>query len=418
MIRDRAIAELVKKEVRRQQSTLDLIASENYVSSDVLALLGSPLTNKYSEGYPHRRYYPGNVFYDEIELLAQERARRAFALDVEDWHVNVQPYSGSPANIEIYLALALPGEKIMGMQLAAGGHLTHGHPVSATGIFWKSVQYGLGVNGFIDYAAIEALAVKEKPKLIVAGFTAYPRQIDFAKFRAIADAAGAYLVVDMSHIAGLIAGGVHPSPFPYADVVMTTTHKTLRGPRGAVIFANRKSHIAKKFGVDLAVAIDKAVFPGMQGGPHNNVTAAKALAFWEAIQPTFRRYQAQIVKNAVALAKDLMARKFILATGGTETHLLLLDARPFGLDGRGVEEKLELAGITANRNSLAGDEKPLRPSGVRLGTPSVTTRGMKEREMKIVASFFERLLLKQEDSKKVGKDVAALCRKFPLAYKA
>ncbi len=417
MIKDRTLQALMAREVRRQQSTIDLIASENYVSPDVLAVLGSPLTNKYSEGYPNRRYYPGNELYDEIELLAIERACRAFGLDVDDWHVNVQPYSGSPANVEVYLALVPPGETIMGMALASGGHLTHGHPVSASGKFWHAVQYSVAPSGFIDYDAIEQLARETKPKLIVCGFTAYPRHIDFARFRAIADTVGAYLMADISHIAGLVVGGVDPSPFPYADVVMTTTHKTMRGPRGAVIFANRQSGVAKKAGVDIAAAIDKAVFPGMQGGPHNNVTAAKAVAFWEALSPGFRKYAAQIVKNAKALAAEFVAKKFILSTGGTDTHLLLLDVRPFGLDGRAAEERLEAAGITANRNSLPGDEKPLRPSGVRIGTPSVTTRGMKEREMKLVASYFERLFVAHEDPKRVLRDVNALCKKFPLPYR-
>lgn len=417
MIRDKTLQTLLSKEVRRQQATIDLIASENYVSPDVLAVLGSPLTNKYSEGYPTKRYYPGNEFYDEIELLAIERACRVFGLDVDDWHVNVQPYSGSPGNIEVYLALVPPGETIMGMQLAAGGHLTHGHAVSASGKFWRATQYGVAPSGLLDYDAIEKLAREAKPKLIVCGFTAYPRHIDFARFRAIADAVGAYLMADISHIAGLVAGGVHPSPFPHADVVMTTTHKTMRGPRGAMIFVNRTSRIAKKQGVDIALAIDKAVFPGMQGGPHNNVTAAKAVAFWEALSPAFRKYAAQIVKNAKALAAEFIAKKFVLSTGGTDTHLMLLDVRPFGLDGRAAEERLEAAGITANRNSLPGDDKPLRPSGIRIGTPGVTTRGMKEREMKMIASYFERLLVTNEDPKRVLKDVVSLCKRFPLPYK-
>ncbi len=417
MIKDRTLQALLAREVRRQQSTIDLIASENYVSLDVLAVLGSPLTNKYSEGYPNRRYYPGNELYDEIELLAIERACRAFGLDVDDWHVNVQPYSGSPANIEIYLALVPQGETIMGMQLAAGGHLTHGHAVSASGKFWRTAQYGVAHSGLLDYDAIEQLAREVKPALIVCGFTAYPRCVDFARFRKIADTVGAYLMADISHIAGLVVGGVHPSPFPFADVVMTTTHKTMRGPRGAVIFANRRSAVAKRRGVDIAAVIDKAVFPGMQGGPHNNVTAAKAVAFWEALSPNFRKYAGQVVKNAKALAAEFLARKFVLSTGGTDTHLMLLDVRPFGIDGRVAEERLEAAGITANRNSLPGDDKPFRPSGVRIGTPSVTTRGMKEREMKMIASFFERLFVAHEDPKRIAKDVSILCKRFPLPYR-
>ncbi len=412
---DKKIADLIKSETKRQQMTLNFIASENYVSRDVLSALGSVLTNKYSEGYPGKRYYPGNAFYDEIELLAQERARKMFGLKEEDWHVNVQPYSGSPANIEIYSALMQTGETLMGMSLSSGGHLSHGHPVSASGKLWKVAHYGVNSEtGLIEYDKVREAAMKEKPKVIVCGFTAYPREFDFYEFGKIAKEVGAYLVADISHIAGLIAGGVHVSPFGAADVVMTTTHKTLRGPRGAIILVNRKSQIANRLGVDIVAAVDKAVFPGMQGGPHNNETAAKAVAFLEARSVGFKKYQKQIVKNAKAFAAELIARGFKLLTDGTDNHLMLVDFRKFGIDGRMAEEILEKAGMTANRNSLPGDEKPLRPSGVRVGTPAVTTRGMKEREMKLIAAFFERLFVRKEEPIAVKKDVEKLCRRFSV----
>ena len=408
LMKDKKIAEILKKEVKRQQLTLNLIASENYVSKDILETLGSILTNKYSEGYPNKRYYPGNVFYDEIEILAQSRGLAAFGLKPEEWHVNVQPYSGSPANIEIYLALMQPGETLMAMNLAAGGHLSHGHPVSASGKFWRVIQYGVNKEtGLLDYNQIRELALKEKPKVIVCGFTAYPREFDFKKFGDIAKESNAYLVADISHIAGLVAAGVHSSPFADTDVVMTTTHKTLRGPRGAVIFV-------KKDARELGAKIDRAVFPGMQGGPHNNETAAKAVAFLEAQSAGFKKYQKQIVKNASALAAELIARGFKLMTNGTDNHLMLLDMRKFEIDGRMAEELLEHAGITANRNSLPEDSKPLRPSGVRLGTPAITTRKMKEQEMKLIAIFFERLFVKKEYPLTIKRDVEKLCKKFPI----
>ncbi len=410
MPKDKILNNLIKREIKRQQTTIDLIASENYVSPEVLKVLGTPLTNKYSEGYPRKRYYPGNEVYDEIEELAQARAKKVFGLKPEEWNVNVQILSGSPANISVYSALLQTGDTFMAMGLAFGGHLSHGHKVSFSGRFWRSVHYGIDAEtGLINYDAVRELALKEKPKLIVCGFTAYPYQVDFARFGAIAKEIGAYLLADISHIAGLVAAGVHPSPFPYADIVMSTTHKTLRGPRGAVIFSRADERV-------LGEKIDKAVFPGFQGGPHNNVTAAKAVAFFEAMQPAFKSYQKQIIKNARSLAVELTKRGFKLLGGGTETHLMLLDARPLGLDGRGAEEMLERAGITANRNSLPGDDKPLRPSGVRLGTPAVTTRGMKEKEMTRIAEFFERILIKKENPARVRRDVEALCKRFPLPY--
>jgi len=408
---DKQIEKLIQAERKRQQETLDLIASENMASADTLELLSSTLSNKYSEGYPDKRYYPGNTYADKVEKLAQARALKLFKLDPKRWHVNMQPYSGSPANFAVYFALVEPGETIMGMKLADGGHLTHGHKVSATGRFWKSVQYGVDAKtGRVDFKEVEALARKHKPKIIVSGFTAYPRTFEFKKFRAIADKVGAYHMADISHIAGLVAGGAHPSPFPWTDVVMTTTHKSLRGPRGAMIFADGQSKIAKRNKVDIPSAIDKAVFPGLQGGPHDNVTAAKAQAFYEALKPEFRTYATQIVKNAKALAKALKAKGFDLVSGGTDTHLILMDVRGMGVDGMEAERRLEKAGIIANRNSVPGDPSPFKPSGVRLGTPSLTSRGMKEKEMEEVASLiYEAIKGKKEIKTKVLK----LCKKFP-----
>jgi len=400
-MKDKEIQKLIALETKRQKETLDLIASENLASHDVLEPLSTPLSNKYSEGYPGRRYYPGNIYNDKIERLAQERALKLFKLNPKKWSVNVQPYSGSPANLAVYLGLVEPGETIMGMKLAAGGHLTHGHKVSATGIFYNSVQYGVDEKtGMIDYNEALRLAKKARPKIIVSGFTAYPRAFNFKKFGEIAKKVGAYHLSDISHIAGLVAGGAHSAPFPYADVVMTTTHKTLRGPRGAMLFS--RAEIAQK--------IDKAVFPGLQGGPHNNVTAAKAVAFKEAMRPEFKTYAKQIVKNAKALADELKKLGFNLVSGGTDTHLVLTDMRAFDMDGSTAEERLEKANIIANRNSVPGDPSPFKPSGVRLGTPALTTRGMKEKEMRIVANLIYDAVHKKPGTK---AKVINLCKKFP-----
>jgi glycine hydroxymethyltransferase len=410
---DKVIENLIKKETWRQKETLDLIPSENIVSREVLRALGSPLTNKYAEGYPGARYYGGNQYVDEIENLCRARALKLFHLSPKKWSVNVQPYSGSPANLAIYLALVPLGEKIMGMRLDMGGHLTHGHKVSATGKLWQPVQYTVDKKTeLLDYDAILRMARCERPKLIIAGYTAYPRAIDFKKFRKIADAVHAYLLIDMSHFAGLVAGGVHPSPFPYADVVMTTIHKTLRGPRAAMIFANRDSKIAKRNKIDIAKAIDKAVFPGLQGGPHENQIAAVAVALAEDATPQFKKYARQVVKNARALARELQKLGWRIVSGGTDTHLLLVDVAARGIGGREASEKLEKNGIIVNKNTIPYDPRPpVDPSGIRLGTPSLTTRGMKEKEMKKVAGLINAVLILGEN---VRSEVKKLCRKFPI----
>lgn len=404
---------MLNKEIARQSSTLNLIPSENIASADVLRFLGSPLTNKYAEGYPGHRYYGGNQYIDKIETLAQKRALNLFGLSPQKWHVNVQPYSGSPANLAVYLALVPKGEKIMGLQLDMGGHLTHGHKVSATGKFWNAVQYALNPKTErLDYEVILKIAKKEKPKLIVAGYTAYPRRIDFKKFREIADAAGAFLMADISHIAGLIAAGAHPSPFAYADIVTATTHKTLRGPRAAIIFVNRESRIANRKKVDIARAVDRAVFPGLQGGPHLNQIAAMAQAFYEAKKPAFRAYAWQIVKNAATLAAEFKKLGFRVVSGGTDTHLLLLDLRDKNMDGNIASELLEKQGIIVNKNTIPFDTgTPIRPFGIRLGSPTLTTRGMKEKEMKKIAEMIVAVLLQNKD---VKKEVKKLCAKFPI----
>ena len=410
---DPEIANLIVAETKRQRYTLDLIPSENIVSRAILEALGSPLTNKYSEGYPSRRYYAGNTVIDDVEVLAQERARKAFRLGKE-WHVNVQPYSGSPANLAVYVGLLKPGEKILGMSLPFGGHLTHGWKVSVTGKFFTAVQYGVNRDGFLDYDEIAVLAKKEKPRIVVAGATAYPRVIDFEQFAKIAHGVGAYLMVDMAHIAGLVAAGAHPSPFPYADIVSTTTHKTLRGPRGAIIFVNKNSKIAADYKIDIASAIDKAVFPGLQGGPHDNQTAAIAVALKEASTPAFKKYGHQIVKNARALARALQKLKFDLVSGGTDNHLMLIDLTNLGISGREAQDRLESVSIITNRNTIPYDTRsPFDPSGIRIGTPSLTTRGMKEREMKLVAGFIHEALI-GNNARTVRKKVIVLCKKFPL----
>lgn len=376
------IKDLIKKELARQKKVINLIPSENYPSKEVLAALGSQLTSKYAEGYPGKRYYPGNEINDQIELETQNLARKVFGLN-KSWFVNVQPYSGSPANIAVYLALMKPGEILMGMELTSGGHLTHGHKVNFSGRFYKSVQYGVDERGLIDYDEIKRLVKKHKPKIIVSGSTAYPRKIDFKKFGQIAKSVGAYHLADISHIAGLVAAGLHQSPFPYSDIVTTTTHKTLRGPRGAVIFSKDK---------EVSEKINRAVFPGLQGGPHMNTIAAMGIAFEEALKPSFKKYQGQVVKNAKVLADELKKQGFNLVSGGTDNHLILVDLKNKDISGREAQDRLEKVGIIANRNTVPGDKSPFNPSGIRLGTPAVTTRGAKEKDMIKIAGKIAEIL--------------------------
>ena len=428
---DPRLYKLIAFETQRQRETIDLIASENFVSAAILEVLGSALTNKYSEGYPGKRYYPGNFYYDEIEKLAQKRALKAFNLSPEKWSVNVQPYSGSPANLAIYSALMKRGDILMGMSLSSGGHLTHGHKASISGQLYKAVQYGVyPKTGLLDYDEIRKLAKKYKPRIIISGASAYPRKIDFKKFGEIAKSVGAYHLADISHIAGLIAAGLHPSPFPNSDIVMTTTHKTLRGPRAAVIFSRNSKLKTQNSKLSIAEAIDRAVFPGMQGGPHNNVIAAIALAFFEATKPGFKKYQKQVVANAKALAESLKKFGFKLLTGGTDNHLLIIDLRSQYIDastisastlsiaervdGLMAEKKLEAAGILTSRSALPGDKSPYKPSGLRLGTPAATTQGVEEKEMKKIAEWIYRVLLKKESLSLIKKEIKALYEKFPI----
>ncbi|MEX0690163.1 MAG: serine hydroxymethyltransferase, partial [Candidatus Paceibacterota bacterium] len=385
------IEKLIKSEEKRQKQVINLIASENYVSNDVLKALGSKLTNKYAEGYPGKRYYGGQKYIDEIENLCKKRALDLFNLSDKKWHVNVQPLSGSPANLAVYLGLVKPGGKIMGMSLNHGGHLTHGHKVSATGVFWKQVSFGVDQKTeVINYEELKKKAKKEKPHIIVAGFTAYPRKVNFKKFRDIADSCGAYLMVDMSHIAGLIAGKVYPSPFKYADVVTTTVHKTLRGPRSALIFC-------KKDDRGLDILIDKAVFPGLQGGPHINQIASVAIALKEAKLKKFEKYAEQIVKNAKVLVGELKRKGWRIISGGTDSHLILIDTwmNGKGLSGSDASEKLEKSGIIVNKNTIPGETRsPFDPSGIRLGTAAETTRGKKEKDMIKIAEKINSILRK------------------------
>ncbi len=387
-MKDTAVERLIKKETQRQKSVVNLIASENLVSQDVLKTLGSVFTNKYAEGYSRRRYYGGNEIVDQVEELAKERALKLFGLSSDEWHVNVQPYSGSPANLAVYYGLIPPHGKIMGMLLAHGGHLTHGHKVSATGALWQQVGYGVEEGTeLLDYRKLEALAKKEKPDIVVAGFTAYSRIIDFKKMKDVARAAGTILMVDASHFAGLLAGGVYPSPFPYADIVMMTTHKTLRGPRGAIIF------VRKSKDTTFAEKIDKAVFPGLQGGPHMNTIAAIAIALKEATTPAFKKYAKQVVKNAQVLASELEKKGWRIISGGTDTHLFLMDTFARGITGKEAESLLEREGIIVNKNAIPFDVRsPFDPSGIRIGTAAVTTQGMKEKEMKKIADRIDKIL--------------------------
>lgn len=390
-MKDKEIERLIKAEKERQKKVINLIASENYVSDDVLEALGSELTNKYAEGYSKYRYYGGNENSDKIEDLCKSRALKLFKLSPKEWHVNVQPLSGSPANFAVYVALVSPHGKIMGMSLDQGGHLTHGHKVSVTGKFWNQIAYGVDRNTeALNYDAVKKTAMDHKPNIIVAGFTAYPRKIDFKKFKEIADGCGAYLMVDMSHTAGLIAAGVIPSPFEYADVVTTTVHKTLRGPRSALIFVRKdKRELDKK--------IDKAVFPGLQGGPHLNQIAAVAVTLKEASTPTFKKYARQVIKNAQILADELKKLGWKIISGGTDTHLILMDTwmGGKGLPGKEASDRLEKEGIIVNKNTIPYETRSaFDPSGIRLGTAAETTRGKKEKDMVEIARRIDKALRK------------------------
>lgn len=409
-MKDKQIERLIGAEKKRQKRVINLIASENYVSKDVLTALGSELTNKYAEGYSAHRYYGGNEISDQIENLCKARALKLFGLKEGGWGVNVQALSGSPANLAVYLALVPPGGKIMGLSLDHGGHLTHGHKVSATGKFWTPVSYGVErKTEQLDYDEIMAIAKRERPQIIVAGFTAYPRIIDWQKFRQIADVCGAYLMVDMSHLAGLVAGGVYPSPFPYADVVTTTTHKTLRGPRSALIFSRNISPRNMPFSVTdnkgnsskrhiprlIPELIDRAVFPGLQGGPHLNQIAAVAVTLAEAARPVFKVYAQQVMKNAKTLAQELTRLGWRLVSGGTDSHLVLVDTwmNGKGISGKMASAALERAGIIVNKNTIPFDTRsPADPSGIRLGTAAETTRGKKEKDMKKIAEQIDKIL--------------------------
>lgn len=401
---DPEIYRLIKQEECYQAESVRLIPSENYVSAAVLEATGSVLTNKYSEGYAGRRYYEGQRYIDQVESLVIERAKRLFHAE----HANVQPYSGSPANLAVYFALVKPGEGLMGLALPHGGHLTHGWNVSITGSFWRPIHYTVDrETQRIDYDAVRDLARKEHPRIIVTGATAYPREFDFKVFSEIAKEVGAYLLADISHVAGLVVAGVHPDPVPWADVVVTTTHKTLRGPRGAMILCRN----------DVAEKIDKAVFPGLQGGPHNHTTAAIGVALKEAATTEFREYGHQIVRNAKALATGLLERGFNLVSGGTDNHLILIDLTNKAVIGKKAAQALDRAGIVCNYNTVPFDpRKPFSPSGIRLGTPSVTSRGMKEAEMRQIAVWIDEVVAHVNDEAalaRIAADVKDLCTRFP-----
>lgn len=433
---DPEIAKFIEDEAKRQEEGLEMIPSENYVSPAVREAMGSILTNKYSEGYPHKRYYGGNEFIDEIELLAQNRAKKLFNVP----YINVQPYSGSPANLAVYLATCKPGDTIMGLNLLDGGHLTHGWKVSATAMFYKSVPYHVTATGHVDIDEVWRLAKEHKPRLIWIGATAYVYQYEFEKFAEIANSVGAYVAADVAHVIGLIIAGVHKSPFPYAHIVTSTTHKTLRGPRGGIIMV---THEGLKKDLELGDKIDRAVFPGLQGGPHDHQTAAIAVALKEAATPEFKKYGQQIVKNAKVLAESLKSHGLKLVGDGTENHLILLDLVPTFGAGGGIfaQEALSAAGITVNKNTIPKDPgSPFYPSGIRLGTPAITTRGMKEKEMKVIGKWiataigevsdsrlptdreervvylkkFRQSVAKNKTFARIRADVKTLCRRFPL----
>ncbi len=400
---DAEVAAAAERELNRQRHNIELIASENIVSEAVLLAAGGISTNKYAEGYPGKRYYGGCVYVDEIETIAIERAKKLFGAEA----ANVQPHCGASANLAVFFALLNPGDTVLSMSLAHGGHLSHGSPVNISGKYFNIVPYGVDdETQTINYDEVERLALECKPKLILAGASAYPRVIDFKRFREIADKVGAYFMVDMAHIAGLVAAGVHPSPVPYADVVTTTTHKTLRGPRGGLILCKE----------EFAAAINKAIFPGTQGGPLEHIIAAKAVAFGEALAPEFTEYAKQIIKNAAVLADELKKGGINLVSGGTDNHLMLLDLRGTGVTGKELEHRLDEVHITANKNAIPNDpEKPFVTSGLRIGTPAVTTRGFKEEEMKLIAGWIIDIIRDFEGNKeRITEEVVALCEKFPI----
>lgn len=402
---DPQLARAMEQEAERQENNIELIASENYVSPAVMAAMGSCLTNKYAEGYPDHRYYGGCVYVDQVERLAIDRAKKLFGAP----YANVQPHSGAQANTAVYFALLKPGDMVMGMSLDCGGHLTHGARVNLSGKYFQFVPYGVDENtGYIDYDNVERLAMQHRPKLIVAGASAYPREIDFSRFRAIADKVGAYLMVDMAHIAGLVAAGLHPSPVPYADVVTSTTHKTLRGPRGGLILAKE----------ELGPILNKAIFPGTQGGPLMHIIAAKAVCFGEALQPDFVEYQKNIVENARTLAQELLKWGIRLVSGGTDNHLMLLDLRGSGVTGKELETRLDEVRITVNKNAIPGDpEKPTVTSGIRIGTPAATTRGFGRPEMIQLAGWIQDTIVDFEKKKTdILAQVEALCAKYPVYH--
>ena len=399
---DKAVADAMGLELQRQRDNIELIASENFVSPAVMAAMGSVLTNKYAEGYPGKRYYGGCQYVDIVEDIARDRLKQLFGAE----HANVQPHSGAQANSAVYFALLQPGDKVMGMSLAHGGHLTHGSPVNMSGKLYDFVSYGVNDDGFIDYDELRRTALENKPKLIVAGASAYPRVIDFEKIAAVAKEVGAIFMVDMAHIAGLVAAGLHPNPVKYADIVTTTTHKTLRGPRGGAILCRE----------EYAKAIDKGIFPGSQGGPLMHIIAAKAVCFGEALKPEFKDYQQRIIDNAQALAKGLLSRGVNLVSGGTDNHLMLVDLRGTGVTGKELEHRLDAVNITANKNSIPNDpEKPFVTSGLRLGTPAATTRGLDTADMDVIADCIAKAIFDFDNSaESIKAAVAEICRKHPL----
>ncbi|MCJ7572708.1 serine hydroxymethyltransferase [Candidatus Bathyarchaeota archaeon] len=418
---DQEVYNLILQEHNREENGVELIPSENFVSRAVLQAIGSVFTNKYSEGYPKRRYYGGQEFVDLIENLAIKRAKDLFGAE----HVNVQPYSGSPANQAVFFALLKIGDKFMGLDMSCGGHLTHGSPVNFSGIQYKPIPYYVDRDTeLIDMDKIRTLARKERPKMIISSLTAYPRKLEFKEFQEICEEVDAYHLADISHIAGLIVGGVHESPFPFTDVVTTTSHKTLRGPRGAIIMCKIEDRLHDKYNSEteknLAQLIDSAVFPGLQGGPHDHITAAKAVAFSEAMKPEFKEYAHQIVKNAKAMADELMAQGIKLVTNGTDNHLMLIDLRPKGLHGKGslLQKVMDRANITVNKNSVPfQEESPFNPSGLRLGTPAVTTRGMKEDEMRVIAQCVVKVIDNYKDEtvlEKTKQEIIELVKDFPI----